>query len=184
MKRQTTLRNLRIHINQAPQRALFLFPFFDTTLRVRFLLMMAEAGSFVLYPHEKPRWERRSLLVSARRPVPLADTQPDLFHRLFHFDPWWTMRGVSHVLPATRQGIIATNVAARRHSHLVIREVIFGDDLEQAEEVWIGDGVFRPASYTQGRPMPWLLQQAFFGEPGTSSRGRGEAEGGHGASRF
>jgi hypothetical protein len=163
---------------------LFLFPFFDTALRVRFLLMMAEAGPFVLYPHEKPRWDRRSLLVSARRPVPLADTQPDLFHRLFHFDPWWTMRGASHALPATRQAIIASNVAARRRGHLVIREVIFGDDLEQAEEVRIGDGVFRPASYTQGRPMPWALQQAFFGEPATSGQRRGEAEEGYGAPRF
>jgi hypothetical protein len=184
MKRQTTLRNLRIHINQVPQRALFLFPFFDMALYVRFLLVMADTGPFVLYLHEKPRWERRSLVVSGRRPVPLADTQPDLFHRLFHFDPWWTMRGVSHVLPATRLAIIATNVAARRHSHLIIRDVIFGDGLQQVEEVRIGDGVFRTASHSQGRPMPWALQEAFFGEPATSSRGRGEAEGGYGAPRF
>ena len=184
MKRQTALRNLRIRINEAPQRALFLFPFFDSALYVRFLLVMAHTGPFVLYLHEKPHWERRSLVVSGRRPVPLADTQPDLFHRLFHFDPWWTMRGASQVLPATRQAIIATNVAARRHSQLVIRDVIFGDDLQQAEVVRIGDGVFRTAPYTQGRPMPWALQEAFFGEPAISSRGRGEAEGAYRAPRF
>jgi len=172
MKRQTSLRNLRIRINQVPQKALFLFPFFDSALYVRFLLVMANTGPFLLYLHEKPQWERRSIVASGRRPLPLADIQPDLFHRLFHFDPWWTMRSVRHVLPATRQAIIATNVAARRHSQLVIRDVIFGDDLQQAEEVRIGDGVFRTASYAQGRPMPWLLQQAFFGGPAASSRPR------------
>jgi hypothetical protein len=184
MKKQTALRNLRIRINQAPQKALFLFPFFDSALYVRFLLVMSNTGPFVLYLHEKPRWERRSLVISGRRPVPLADTQPDLFHRLFHFDPWWTMRGASHALPATRQAIIATNVAARRYSQLVIRDVKYGDDLQQVEEVRIGDGVFRTAPYTQGRPMPWALQQAFFGGPTTSSRGRSEAEEGYQAPRF
>jgi hypothetical protein len=184
MKRQTAFRNLRIRINQAPQRALFLFPFFDASLYVRFLLVIADTGHFVLYLHEKPHWERRSLVVSGRRPLPLADTMPDLFHRLFHFDPWWTMRGVSHVLPATRDAIIATNVAARRHSQLVIRDIVYGDDLQQVEEVRIGDGVFRTAPYTQGRPMPWALHEDFFGKPATSSRGRSEAEGAYRAPRF
>ena len=108
-----------------------------------------------------------------RRPLALDGVEPDQFYRLFHFDPWWTMRGADPVPvqaslwpdgiePAIRDAIIATNLAARRLGHLIIRDLVFDNNLERVEEVLVGDGVFRAISYSQTRPMPLDLEETFF----------------------
>ncbi len=161
MKKQTALRSLRVRINDTLLDASFVFPFFDSTFWVRFFLVVADSGHFLVY--ERPHWERRMFVAYGKRPLPLANTQPDRFLRLFHFDPWWTMRGATSISRTIRQEIIATNLAARRQGHLVIRDVVFSDDLEQVEGVLVGDGVFRAVSYNQARPMPQDMQEVFFG---------------------
>ena len=44
----------------------------------------------------------------------------------------------------------------------MIRDVVFDINLEKVEEVLVGDGVFRPVSFTQTRLMPQDLENAFF----------------------
>jgi hypothetical protein len=165
MIKQTALRRIRIGTRGATQHASFVFPFFDGALHVRLVLASTSAGHVVL--QDKLRWARRGLLVSldyiGRRPLALDDVQPDVFHRLFHFDPWWTMRVAREVQPATRSAIIGTNLADRRRGHLVIRDLVFDDDLERVETVLVGDGVFRAVPYGPTKPMPQTLQDTFFG---------------------
>ena len=52
-------------------------------------------------------------------------------------------------------------MAARRHNHLVIRDVDFSDNLDRVEKLRVGDGVFRASSYSQAMHMPWPMQEAF-----------------------
>ena len=164
MIKQTTLRRVRISTNGVTQPASFVFPFFDRYFYVKILLMITEAGPFVL--QDKLSWAKRGLLVSqgynGRPPLDLRVVEPDRFHRLFHFDPWWTMRGADDIEPGLRDAIIATNLAARRLGHLIIRDLIFDDSLEQVEEVLVGDGVFRAVSFSRTRAMPQDLEEAYF----------------------
>ena len=164
MPKQTTLRNVRILMRDAVWNASFVFPFFDKGLRVRFVLIIADRGSFIIYA--RPRWAGRGRLklseYSNSRPSALSTIHSDLFHRLFHFDPWWTMQYAQDVPSAVRQAVMATNLPARRWGHLVIRDVVFDDNLSQVEEIRIGDGVFRAVSYDRTRPMPGSLREAFF----------------------
>ena len=163
--KQTTLRRVRISTNGVTQHTSFVFPFFDRHLYVRFLLVITDAGHFVF--QDKLSRAKRGLLVNhgyTRRPfLDLRSVEPDKFHRLFHFDPWWTMRGADEIEPAIRDAIIATNLAARRLGHLIIRDLVFDNNLEQVVEVVAGDGVFRAVSYGQTRPMPLDLEETFFG---------------------
>ncbi len=111
--------------------ASFVFPFFDTLFHVRFLLIVTNEEHFLL--HEIPLKEGGVLIASGRRMAPLAEAQPDSFHRYLHFDPWWTMRDVTSISPAVRQAVMASNVAARRHNRLVIRDVDFSYNLDRVE---------------------------------------------------
>jgi hypothetical protein len=162
MLKQTSLRHVRIYLDDGAQDASFVFPFFDTLFQVQFLLIGVNQGHFVL--HEQPLRKRRALIVSKARLAPLGQAQLDLFRRYFHFDPWWTMRDATGVAPAVRQAVIASNVAGRRYHHLLIRDVVFSDHLDRVEKLRIGDGVFRTVSYNQLIFMPWLMQEAFFGK--------------------
>ena len=187
MLKQTSLRRVRVRIIRTPGRlhsqhvlvrsdevvqdASFIFPFFDGLLAVRFLLIIMQGKHFLL--HDSPHHESRMLIVPERRLAPLEASPPDLFHRHFHFDPWWAMRGATGIPMAVRQAVIASNIAARRYGHLVIRDLVFSNDLAKVEEVRVGDGVFRSVSYNQGRPMPWLMQEAFFGKHQVAQARRG-----------
>ena len=161
MPKQTSLRGVRIRLEDVEKNASFVFPFFDRMLHVRFLLMIINEEHFLL--HETPLKESRVLIVSRRRLVPLSGAQPDLFHRYLHFDPWWTMRRVTSISTAVHQAVITSNVAARRHNHLVIRDVEFSDHRDRVENLRVGDGVFRATSYSQAMPMPWHMEEAFLG---------------------
>ena len=108
-----------------------MFPFFDTLFHVRFLIIVTNEEHFLL--HEIPLKEGGVLIASRRRMAPLAEAQPDSFHRYLHFDPWWTMRDVTSISPAVRQAVMASNVAARRHNRLVIRDVDFSYNLDRVE---------------------------------------------------
>ena len=164
MIKQTTLKRIRISTNRVTQRTSFVFPFFDRYLYISFFLVVTDAGPYVF--QDKLSWAKRGLLVNqgynGRRPLDLRDVDPDKFHRLFHFDPWWTMRHAEDVEPGILDAIIATNLAARRLGHLMIRDIVFDINLEKVEEVLVGDGVFRPVSFTQTRLMPQDLENAFF----------------------
>ncbi len=164
MARQTALRKVRIHANEGRWNASFVFPFFDRGLRVRFTLVIADDRHLVF--HERLKWAGQGRLaqraLSGNRPLALKDAHPELFHHLFHFDPWWTMREAAGVPSAVRQAIIATNLTARRLEHLVIRDVVFDDNLTQVEEVRVGDGVFRVVAYSRRRKMPQALREVFF----------------------
>lgn len=165
MIKQTALRRLRIETNGVPWKVSFVFPFFDAALRVAFVMVIADTGHFAF--RDRLRLVRRGLLVglgyTPRPLLALREAEPELFHQLFHFDPWWTMRVAAGVPPAVRNAVMATNVAARRQGHLVIRDVLFDEDLEQVEELWVGDGVFRTVPYNRIRPMPHDLHQTFLG---------------------
>lgn len=165
MIKQTVMRRLRIDTDGVMQRTSFVFPFFDRYLQVRFFLVVPSVGHVVLL--DNLNWEKRGLLVNlgntGRRPLGLNSVDPENFHDLFHFDPWWTMRRSNDVQPVVRDAIIATNLAARRLGHLQIRDLVFDDHLDRVEEVLVGDGVFRPVPYSQIQPMPQDLEDAFFG---------------------
>lgn len=165
MIKQTSLRRLRIITDALIQRTSFVFPFFDRYFHVRFFLVIFSARQIALL--DKLNWEKRGLLVNlghtGKRPHGLNSVDPENFHDLFHFDPWWTMRRSNDVQPVVRDAIIATNLAARRLGHLQIRDLVFDDHLDRVEEVLVGDGVFRPVPYSQIQPMPQDLEDAFFG---------------------
>ena len=161
MPKQTSLRGIRIRLENVETDASFVFPFFDTLFNVRFLLIVTNEEHFLL--HEMPLKEGGVLIASGRRMEPLAEAQPDSFHRYLHFDPWWTMRDVTSISSAVRQAVMASNVAARRHNHLVIRDVDFSDNLDRVEKLRVGDGVFRANAYSQAMHMPWPMQEDFLG---------------------
>jgi len=161
MPKQTSLRGVRIRLEDVEENASFVFPFFDRLLDVRFLLIIINEEHFLL--HETPLKEGRVLIVSRRRLVHLSGARPDLFHRHLHFDPWWTMRRVTSISPEVRQAVITSDVAARRLNHLMIRDVEFSDHLDRVEKLRVGDGVFRATSYSQAMPMPWHMEEAFLG---------------------
>lgn len=165
MIRQTRLRRLRIGTDSVSWRASFVFPFFDTAFRVELLLVIVGREHFVFRDRLRRVRERSltSLGYTSRPRLPLTEAEPDLFHELYHFDPWWTMRVAVGVPPAVRSAVIATNVAARKRGHLAIRDVLFDDDLERVQEVRIGDGVFRAVAYNSERPMTQEMRQSFFG---------------------
>ncbi len=165
MPRQTALRHLRIGIRSEQWDASYVFPFYDAGLRVRFVVLIREVGHFIT--HSRPRWIRRGRLAYetyfGEQPLRLADTHVELFRDLLHFDPWWTMRDAVGVPSAISEAIIATNIAAHRVGHLMIRDITFSDNLDQVTDVRIGDGVFKPVSYGRLESMPHVLRETFFG---------------------
>ncbi len=128
------------------------------------MLLARNIGHFITY--EKPRVVRRGRLsydrLSGVRPLRLSETHPDIFHRLYHFDPWWTMRQATTIPDPVRQAIIETNLAGRRAGRLEIRDIVFRDDLARVTEVKIRAGLFRRVTHRRIDAMPEAQRRAFF----------------------
>lgn len=164
MINQTALRYIRISTNESVHNSSFVFPFFDRDWRVALVLVVAARQHLVL--RDQVRRRRRGLSMTLEyvgaRPVSLTEMAPDHFYRLYHFDPWWTMRGASAIPQETRRAIVANNLAGRSRGHLAVRDLAFDDVLEQVLQVRVGDGVFRPVAYHRDRPLPPSLEEALF----------------------
>ena len=171
MVKQTSLRNISIRTRGKKDHNLFVFPFFDRQLYVRFLLLVAENGYFLL--QDRIARSKKGLLINqgfaTKRPQELSGVGSEKFHRLYHFDPWWAMKD-AELDPSIVDAIVATNLAGRESGHLIIRDLIFDESLESVNEVLVGDGVFRPVSYGQKGPMPLDLEESFFGLAGRPHR--------------
>jgi hypothetical protein len=163
MVRQTALRRVRVRMREGVVRARYVFPFFDTALLVRLVLVLSASDSFVL--HEKPQQVRRGLLVyhgyTGIQPLALKNARPGLFSHLLHFDPWWTMHSARGVPEEIRQAIMITNMASRRLGRLAVRDIAFDDNLDEVKEVRLGSRVLQAVSYTQSRQMPYELRRVF-----------------------
>jgi hypothetical protein len=105
--------------------------------------------------------------------VPLGE-----FGALVHYDPWWTLRGVSGVQRAWIDAVIATNIAHPfRYAgrKLQVRDLVFSIRLDRLVEIDARGGLFRSVTLHPGDVDVLALRAAPRAEPTPQIAGRAKA---------
>ena len=128
-------------------------PFFDAELSVKFLLVVlhGERGGVKVTKHLPTGVVSRTLAYP--RPPRLTGLRHDLFRGVWHFDPWWLMRGRDDVGETVREAVIATNLAGKKVPDGVIDNFRYDDGLTAVADARIG-----------GRDVPPRRVQPMLGE--------------------
>mgnify|MGYP006908295005 FL=1 len=133
---QHALRRATIRAPSGSVRSGAVLPFFGADLEVRFLLVMLMDGRAVVV-RDLPDRVDGHVLAYAREPRldrDLARKRPPDLVRLFHFDPWWLLKGRERIPGKTRRLAVRTNLA--------LRPLLSGD----LRRVWFGAGLRRVAA--------------------------------------
>ena len=152
--RQRSLVNRRIRFRDAEMITNYVFPFWDGSWSVRFVLIEASGGDeprVLVGVVEAAGTDLRTdaLAQDARS---LAHVPRSEFATLYHFDPWWVFRGKGGVAGEYRDTIVPTNVARTFRAGdamWTVHDVTFGPRMEAAVAIEAKDALFRKRTFTK-----------------------------------
>jgi len=152
--RQRSLVNRRLVFRDAELITNYVFPFWDRSWSVRFVLIDVFGG-------DDPRVLAGALEASG------ADLRTDSsshdagslvhvprseFATLYHFDPWWVFRGKGGVAGAYRDAVIPTNISRPFRAGGAtwnVHDVEFAPQMETAVSIEGKDALFRKRTFTK-----------------------------------
>ncbi len=152
--RQRSLVNRRIAFRDAHMIANYVFPFWDASWSVWFVLIEVFGG-------DQPRVLTAPLDAigadlqadaPARDARLLADVPRSAFAALYHFDPWWVFRGKGGVAGAYRDVVVPTNIAQpfrAGDATWKVHDVGFGPWTESAVIIEAKDESFERRAFTK-----------------------------------
>ncbi len=161
--RQRSLANRKVRFRDGVLDAKYVFPFWDKTWMVRFILIDVLGGT-------GPRVVRGAMTVDpsgvhadalSSAALPLAAVSPEEFHGRYHYDPWWVFRGIGSTGDAYRGAVLPTNIARPfrfEGANMKVHDVEFGPRLDTVVRIDAKDPLYRSKSLEKGA---FDLEKAF-----------------------
>jgi hypothetical protein len=105
-------------------------PFFSARLQVKFLLVVFPDGRCSVLQDLPRRASRRVLQYPfPARHTPLDELRAADFEQLYHYDPWWLLRGREDLDADLLAAIVASNIAGRKLEGAEVLSVYYHDTL-------------------------------------------------------
>ena len=150
---QHALRRATIRAPSGSVRSGAVLPFFGADLEVRFLLVMLMDGRAVVV-RDLPDRVDGHVLAYAREPRldrDLARKRPPDLVRLFHFDPWWLLKGRERIPGKTRRLAVRKKLSLGPPRSGAVRHLCTGAGFRRRlsgdlRRVWFGAGLRRVAA--------------------------------------
>lgn len=153
--RQRSLVNRRVRFRDGVLEAKYVFPFWDSTWTVRFILIDIIGGTGPRVARTPMTFDGSGLHADALagEARPLTTMMPDEFHGTYHFDPWWVFRGMGGVADRYRSVVLPTNIARPfrfEGSEMKVHDVEFGPQLTAAVRIEAKDPLYRLKTLEKG----------------------------------
>lgn len=151
---QRELAGVTLRLKDGAWYAKYVFPFFDPSWKVRFLLLDV-LGGVPRMTSGIASMEGRELRVAADRgQIPRFDAmEPVRLEGLLHFDPWWALKGGATLPDDLRRTALATNVADRSvalNGSWRVQDVAFDAEFSFVVSVHVQDARFHKRRFGQG----------------------------------
>ena len=153
--RQRSLVNRRVTFRDAELTTNYVFPFWDGSWSVRFVLIEVLGGDEPRVLSAPLRADGSDLRTDARAEDarPLGQIPRSEFATVYHFDPWWIFRGKGGRAAAYRDVIVATNISRpflSGGSVWSVHDVTFAPLTDAAVAIEAKDPLFRKRAFTNG----------------------------------
>jgi len=147
---QRGLTNVRVQFADGPGDAKYVFPFWDQEWTVRRVLLDMMGGRPLVLPAPVDAATEETLRTSSTKGAArtLADTRPEEYAGLHHFDVAWVLRGMLGPSESLRHAVLRTNLAGKAKAGTEkVHDVEFDERLEHLTWVVTQDRTFLTRRY-------------------------------------